>query len=880
MKSATAIASLILAFFSPSAFSSDEPYASVEWWTSISDAVLVADVSGITELTIPSVDWKSQDVALRTTALLKGERVDRLVVRQEYLDIARIFNGDNLCVDHALKAGDKVLVFCARHEPKSETEVIFWVNLTKPDCVRARSHSAYDNNCNWLSDGSAVLAVVKARIEKESRGAPTKRRGVVTDFKHSGYPWSFVRTAEPEFKKVVIEKLHSGVWQDQEWALYNSISYPCKEITDLIAPFLNDPTISELDIPGGRDANGKPAQLKVKAYYWRQFAYAALTLAGESPRKPEGYRVDAIPWQFEAFFENRGKFPYGNWKRLEFPARPPVKLGTIPPESIARVGVADLASAIDRVCLEEKANYQRLLWRVHHLTGNSLLGRPWQEVESMLKRQGATQMRQINDQYGCSYMYLFKKDAYVTPIGLAHDLEMIFDVRVHVLENKPSLACVADASEKLVATVNEPFLEFAQSKPYPARSIVMNTLQAVQDEDAAQMLFPQSELRADGVANEIASCPILSKVEIEYCFRNDRWAELNRHVFDVSIAIVNRIADPSVGNNINTVAFSGLDPPQAWHGKKRLDEFTSRDSLGGLEARLRGKWGSAYGSRYHVLKRVGTHRYSSVHENWSKVYNGADVQALPQSTKCVCIMKSDFGTLAVKALVHLPNLEELRFEDEKTTDEDLAVIAKLSNLKQLDLHSEVITDAGISKLVCLTKLESLTFWGSPLLTDECCRSLGQIKSLRCLHFGSTENFTVKGLKLLEGLKELQECNFGRIGGDEGLALISGFTKLQELNVGGNDAVTTKGIACLTKLVALRSLTIGYVPVNDECLREVGKIKSLERLYLNELAITNDGLRHLSGLSNLKFLEIYNSEKVTDAGLKELQSKLPGQFERK
>jgi len=45
------------------------------------------------------------------------------------------------------------------------------------------------------------------------------------------------------------------------------------------------------------------------------------------------------------------------------------------------------------------------------------------------------------------------------------------------------------------------------------------------------------------------------------------------------------------------------------------------------------------------------------------------------------------------------------------------------------------------------------------------------------------------------------------------------------------------------------------------------------LKLNNTQVTDAGLKHLSGLSELEFLWVHNTE-VTDAGVAELQKALP------
>jgi hypothetical protein len=65
------------------------------------------------------------------------------------------------------------------------------------------------------------------------------------------------------------------------------------------------------------------------------------------------------------------------------------------------------------------------------------------------------------------------------------------------------------------------------------------------------------------------------------------------------------------------------------------------------------------------------------------------------------------------------------------------------------------------------------------------------------------------------------------------------------------------------------LDFGGSELKDDHLAEVGKVASLERLYLNSTQITDAGLKHLAGLSKLAHLDVSQTQ-VTDEGLKHLQ----------
>jgi hypothetical protein len=68
---------------------------------------------------------------------------------------------------------------------------------------------------------------------------------------------------------------------------------------------------------------------------------------------------------------------------------------------------------------------------------------------------------------------------------------------------------------------------------------------------------------------------------------------------------------------------------------------------------------------------------------------------------------------------------------------------------------------------------------------------------------------------------------------------------------------------------LVGLDFGGGDLKDAALADVGKIASLERLYLNGTQITDAGLKQLAGLTKLTHLDVSQTQ-VSDAGLKHLE----------
>jgi hypothetical protein len=238
-----------------------------------------------------------------------------MAFRQKYLKDSKLWGSDNLGGQRRLQVGDKILLFCARREPTKELDVGFWINLSKPD-ARRTNHAAYDNECKWLGDSESILTLVKKRISKENPAERSKKRGVIVGFTdrlerpdEDYFGWEFVRTADPEYKQVLLNDLGHGDWFQKERAIYNLISYPGKDTVDLIKPFLKDPMTTDLFLSQKRGST--------TLYELRQTAYYALTLLGQSLEKPEGFVEDYAPSAFRIGFEDRVYFPFSDWRRIE-----------------------------------------------------------------------------------------------------------------------------------------------------------------------------------------------------------------------------------------------------------------------------------------------------------------------------------------------------------------------------------------------------------------------------------------------------------------------------------------------------------------------------------------------------------------------------------
>src|SRR2546427_11608328 len=79
--------------------------------------------------------------------------------------------------------------------------------------------------------------------------------------------------------------------------------------------------------------------------------------------------------------------------------------------------------------------------------------------------------------------------------------------------------------------------------------------------------------------------------------------------------------------------------------------------------------------------------------------------------------------------------------------------------------------------------------------------------------------------------------------DKGLAHLAKLTNLRELRL----AQTKVKGKTLAPFVQLRYLDVSYTPFDDEGLASLAGMTQLSKLYLRDTYVTDDGLKHLSGL---------------------------------
>jgi hypothetical protein len=168
---------------------------------------------------------------------------------------------------------------------------------------------------------------------------------------------------------------------------------------------------------------------------------------------------------------------------------------------------------------------------------------------------------------------------------------------------------------------------------------------------------------------------------------------------------------------------------------------------------------------------------------------------------------------------------------------------------------------------------------SRIVNDELLAKLKTLPKLRELHIEVTKDITPAGLALLAEIRTLEKLSLYQVNaegaglGDVAIRSAAGLPALRDLSV--NECGTTDaGAKLLERLPQLTALSLRQEGrLTDEALNSIGKLPRLKSLLLASYVATErlgrmrfsaDGIRHLSGLTNVETLSLVGQDVPADA----------------
>lgn len=225
----------------------------------------------------------------------------------------------------------------------------------------------------------------------------------------------------------------------------------------------------------------------------------------------------------------------------------------------------------------------------------------------------------------------------------------------------------------------------------------------------------------------------------------------------------------------------------------------------------------------------------------------------------------------LRNLLELDQLERLTLRGIRLSDEDVALISRVTTVRWLDIDFTGITPSGIRKLRRLDKLETLHLAGSNPGPDGL-HQIAQLDTLRALWLDDVPVGDA-GLKELQVLPLLEAISIsdGSIS-ESGILQLTKYRMLRSVFV--NLPLTDRELGILSGIQRLRGMTIRSRKVTDTGIRKLVNLKKLQQLELRETRMTDDGLLQLARLPSLQRLEVYG-ELLTERGRKRFDKIRPG-----
>ncbi len=207
-------------------------------------------------------------------------------------------------------------------------------------------------------------------------------------------------------------------------------------------------------------------------------------------------------------------------------------------------------------------------------------------------------------------------------------------------------------------------------------------------------------------------------------------------------------------------------------------------------------------------------------------------------------------------------ITSLQIDAVKVTDDGLAHLAALKDLEHLTLwaRGQGITDEGMEHIGKLTWLDELNLSG-PYITDEGVARLAPLESLEGLWLVGVD-FTGQGVAALNKMNQIEELGLSSRSeiNDDTVRNLPDAPDLRELDISdlSYTRVTNESLEMLEKYPKLEELTISG-EFDDEGMRHLARLKSLEKLNLSSPKITGEGVVHLNALPALEGLSLDGEE---------------------
>lgn len=223
-------------------------------------------------------------------------------------------------------------------------------------------------------------------------------------------------------------------------------------------------------------------------------------------------------------------------------------------------------------------------------------------------------------------------------------------------------------------------------------------------------------------------------------------------------------------------------------------------------------------------------------------------------------------------VLEIPSIQTISVSGPAATHDLIVTLKALPNLKALRMEQASITDETIAQIAKFPKVDDLLLDRCGI-TDECLKSLGQSKTIKRIRAPRTK-LSDAGLAYLKDtvqleLLDLSDCN--QIS-DQGLSHIKGLSKLRNLSLWG-PRITDDGMKYLSGMTNMVAISFQDCGVTDQSFGALSGMTKLKEFDIFRTRVGNDALGAIAGAKEMSKMKLRDCA-ITTKGIVEHIMKFP------
>lgn len=217
------------------------------------------------------------------------------------------------------------------------------------------------------------------------------------------------------------------------------------------------------------------------------------------------------------------------------------------------------------------------------------------------------------------------------------------------------------------------------------------------------------------------------------------------------------------------------------------------------------------------------------------------------------------GIVRLTKVNQKPAIEHVGLSGPKPTDEIVKLLPGLRYLSSVKLEAPKLTSASVKEVVKVKELRTVEFVGK-IADDDAAKLLAGVKKVQAVTFAQSP-ITDEGIKALATLPKLEFLNCKEAGELRGTTVpeLAACKKLRSLVFYRANLGELPGWGKLAEAAELETLALDFCNVTDRALLEIGKLKQVRHLHLNDNPISNAELAELKKLTKLDSLHLSNTK---------------------